>query len=539
MIRKRNHTHVFKLLLPSLFLLFTFCGDKNPTQHQASEESKAIYQTVVLNQQEKYEVFETLIAEMDTVSALDSVRTLLEQDSLVAWAEIGEQGIAIQYENGIRGGIFIDPLDDLEEGNENFEMPLGKVGYNRSELTNQVPKTKKAIFINPSYWERKKYADRLIKNYHDYLSNAGFELTQIYKNSQATVERFTQLGDYGLIHIYSHGWAWPKKDNILEIYLQTGEAFSLETCETYLDDLYEDDIMIAYSKSEKKTLFLVSPQFIAKYNQFSENKPLFYGGFCFSTLGNWPSVMHDEAEVGGYFGFDWAVDTRANAYWNFRLIQTLTDTANGAAYTVNNWMNNNLLKHYQSKKHNRQVNLVYTGKSDLALMQKAEPAESVYNWGTVETQFTAYYYNEEDSSYQSVETEYWISLRLEGTFTNDTFTGSYVGNDSENPYEETLSIQLNEAHDKVVALTWTRSQRNEFWNIESEKIVFRAHSIPKDDAYYGLRYRVSGAETCSSISSISNVWREIDPAGWTHSLDYYECNSTDYPSYITVKLGKD
>ena len=37
------------------------------------------------------------------------------------------------------------------------------------------------------------------------------------------LEFFTQLSGYGIIHIYSHGMAWPDDEHIQEVYVMTGE----------------------------------------------------------------------------------------------------------------------------------------------------------------------------------------------------------------------------------------------------------------------------------------------------------------------------
>ncbi len=270
---------------------------------------------------------------MDTMAAMDSVLKVFLQDTLVEWGEVGEQGIAIQYKNGIRGGILINPLDSPDTSDLDL-FSFEKENSLDVNPQNFIPGSKRAIFLNPSYWERKKFADALIKNYKFSLPKVGFDDLEVYLNEEASLEKFTQLNDFGIIHVYTHGWPWPKVKNIQTVFLLTGEVYSINSFdEKYFDDVSEGNIRIAYSKSIKKNVILITPEFLVKYNNLKLNRPLFYGGFCFSDLGNWPQIITNTAGASGYFGFDWSVYTNWNAWWNKKLILFLTDSNNINATT--------------------------------------------------------------------------------------------------------------------------------------------------------------------------------------------------------------
>ena len=199
---------VFLISISIFFIIifFTYCSDDNsPSQNEPSTVAEIIYEEIVKPQEERFNLFELLTSSMDTLSAMDSVLKVFLQDTSVEWGKVSKQGISIQYKNGIKGGILIDPLDSPDTTN----FDLSKLDKKYSQIINKrniIPGSKKTIFINPSYWERKKYADKIISNYRKFLPQVGFDDPVIYLNEEATMEKFTQLSDYGIIHFYSHGW---------------------------------------------------------------------------------------------------------------------------------------------------------------------------------------------------------------------------------------------------------------------------------------------------------------------------------------------
>ncbi len=159
-------------------------------------------------QKTAYDNYTTWLQTMDSLDAIQQLQEFFLADSTVTFAEIGSQGIAVQYSNGMRGGIFINPEDDFEPDSLVADPGLKTTfsGFNEKSIVNN----KKAIFLNPHYWDRKEETNDVIANYNQYLPKVGFTFQNIYKGMDASVDRFTQLKGYGLIHIYSQGWAWPK-----------------------------------------------------------------------------------------------------------------------------------------------------------------------------------------------------------------------------------------------------------------------------------------------------------------------------------------
>ncbi len=374
-IKYVSHQIVVLLFVFMSLVFLNTCKEEKLSEPEPTSAATEFYETVVKTQEQKAELFEELVSSIDTLAAMDSVLKIFLQDTLVDWGETSRQGIAIQYKNGIRGGIFIDPLDYPNSDDLLFDPNLNKIvtSFSFDNIQNTIPTSKQTIFLNPSYWERKKYADQLIDNYQTRLKNVGFSNPIVYKNEEVTVDKFNSLNNYGIIHVYSHGWAWPKMNNIKKVFLLLGERYSHETANKYFAELLTGDLIAVYYKKINATVFLISPEFINNLNNdFTSTSPLFYGGFCFSNLGNWPNVIVNWLGAGGYFGFSWFVRTSANAKWNEKIIETLSDTSNGQVRTTNDWITNQFPKQYWCNKAEKYIKIQYTGESDLALKEKEE-----------------------------------------------------------------------------------------------------------------------------------------------------------------------
>ena len=97
-------------LTSCVLFLFNSCNKEDDTSIPPAPPVEEVNEVVINPQEERYDLFTDLVTTMDTASAIDSVLTLFLQDPNVSWAVSGRQGIAVKYKNGIRGGIFIDPL---------------------------------------------------------------------------------------------------------------------------------------------------------------------------------------------------------------------------------------------------------------------------------------------------------------------------------------------------------------------------------------------------------------------------------------------
>jgi len=359
--------HFLFLLITSLFLLFLLINSckKNTGDDPSGEWTKAekeSYDQALNTQDQVGEDLDDWFQSMDSLDAIQKAYEEFVNSENVSSATINSQGIAVQYSNGMRGGLYLNPKDDKGEvGGMPF---LGHVSGKSNNLKSLVNK-RKMILINPHYSDRNYYTDQIYNFATTNLGKVGMELPTFYKDEQATVDRFTELSGYGIIQIYSHGWAWPKEENITDVYLLTGETANETTSEKYWDELKKGNIPVMKVAGPNK--YLVSEKFLADHNDFSNDTILFFGGFCYSFLGDWPDII-DEFADGAYVGYDWSVYTFKNANWTVNTIYHLTDTTADNPITLNDWFNDTEVpKSYWNERDNRTVNIQYTGDGNLTL----------------------------------------------------------------------------------------------------------------------------------------------------------------------------
>lgn len=337
--------------------------DPEPEGGTWTDEDKQSHDQVISTQDEVALKLDEWFQTMDSLNAIDQAYQAFVSNENVSLATINDQGIAVQYSNGMIGGILLNPLD----GKDEVEEPLldGQVTGQENNLKSLVNQ-RKMILINPHYWERSYYTDQINSITNNNLGKVGMEISTFYKNEEATVDRFTDLSGYGIIQIYSHGWAYPKKTNITEIYLLTGETANESTSKKYWDELKTGNIPIV-KIAGRQNHYLVSPEFITAHNDFSNDTILFFGGFCYSFLGGWPDIIDDFGD-GAYTGYDWSVYTHKNANWSVNSIFNLSDTTADQPITLNDWFNDpEVPKSYFNARDNRTVNIHYTGDGNLKL----------------------------------------------------------------------------------------------------------------------------------------------------------------------------
>ncbi|MBN2215272.1 MAG: hypothetical protein JW723_13625 [Bacteroidales bacterium] len=544
----------------TLLLVMSGCSkDDDPFGSESFYDTEKINEVIIKPQEDRYELFEELVSTMDKESAIDSVLHVFLLDTNVLTATAGEQGITVRYKNGLLGGIMVDPMDnpDNEEPFLTFLNDLMKKRKSTEDLNNSqntVPGSKKAIFLNPSYWERSKYADPLISNYNVRLQNIEFEQPAVYKNQEATLDRFASLSDYGLIHIYSHGMAWPSTNKIDSVYLLTGQQASQDIINKYVTGFREKDIAIFCIKNKNEVF--ISPQFITKHNDFKESTPLIYGGFCFSGLGNWPEIMTDTGNASGYFGFDWSVFTSWNAYWNYYLIQSLTDLGNSSANSAVDWYTDDLDKYYWDEKYARNVNIIYWGNPALALI-KEEESDIPFTQCSLEFRFDGQIYEVSDwgDSYLTGDTTFWgntrfLSASFTGSFSGNTFNGSYLQEYTLSPphypegsselYKQDITVELGNSQNEILSLNWTSLYQFIIENEERSKteISFSAESIPlsgMNAASQEAVFEVKEAGSCNSFTGLTYYDKKYIPGSYliTKNLVGYRCNEF---SYIRVEF---
>ncbi len=360
--------YVIILLVPlcSGLLLTPGCGGGGGTGTPDGDGIDDINRAVAL-QESTYALLDDLLAVMDTAAALDSVVDVFMADDLVQAADTNSQGVYVEYKSGMRGGIMLayeeGPLGDTPP----LEPGAGRPGAFLRLAGNAVPAAGRTVLLNPHYYERENFTRGILDVYDSCLPLVGFDEPERYFVEDCTLDKMTFLENYGVVHIYSHGWAWPGRRDLETVYLMTGEFVNERTSGLFRRDIRSGDVPLVIGPHGHR--YFVSPEFVAARNDFSADTTLIYGGFCYSFLGGWPEAM-TAAGAGGYLGFTWSVATDWNAYWAQAFCLSMTDTSRLHPMTVADWFAGtpSIPKEYaHAGAPGGWVSVMYLGRTDLAL----------------------------------------------------------------------------------------------------------------------------------------------------------------------------
>lgn len=367
-----NRKFILHFILFAMISLIFWPGckstsDNNPDGEWTQEDEKG-YEDLVILQKQANQTLTTYLLSQDTATALASLAQWFLSDPSVDWAEPGSQGVMVQYKSGLRGGIVIDGEDSTNTVNL-WNSSSTLINQNEHDFKS-IPNKKQGIFINPHYLERVTHTLSILNTYNAHVYKV-LESHVTYLDTACKLDLFTTLDDYGYIHIYSHGVAWPKKQAIAEVYLMTGQKPDPLTTEKYSEQVKSGDIITMYFRGIDRTVYCISPAFIENFNDFSKDTILFYGGFCFSYQGNWP-YLSDKFADGAYFGYTWRVQTAKNANWAKSLFRYMADTLAVTPWTTEKWMTATpeIPKEYFDNGDQKWVRVNYNGDAELTLWDK-------------------------------------------------------------------------------------------------------------------------------------------------------------------------
>jgi len=333
------------LIFLSLLLVFTTCkktsDDSNNNNKGWTEEDQSFYNNILTLQDKAGENWNTWSKTMDSLEAINKLQQFFLSDPSVESATIDSMGIAVEYTNGMGGGIYLNPGRVSGEGRaNNVFTPL------MFPPVKSLVNIKKLIFLSPAYWEFKYSTDTVMQHYNLVLPKVGFAVQTIYKNEEATLDRFSELAGYGIIHIDSHGWPWINKRYFNDTYMLTGEVVNQNTTEKYADDIKTGRIIIPSIKkfflgevNEFTKFYWISGNFIACHNDFSKDTVLFIGSFCYSCpkKGYWTELYKQFAK-GTYFGYSGRVQDKYCVIWAVSLMDSLCDTTARTPYNPQKWL---------------------------------------------------------------------------------------------------------------------------------------------------------------------------------------------------------
>ncbi len=529
-----------------LFVVFSIYCCKKSDENGVSDIQVQQVLDIANNQQVYYDSLMMYIGLTDTADAISRTLQLLKSDTAVSKTIPSSYGIQILYSNGMHGGILLDPGDDPELDTTDFQKLLTSQRSHSTSGIKSVPHQKKTIFLNPHYQERKTKSDGLITLFNEWFPQAGYEQPETYLAEEATVERFAFLSDigYGIIHIYSHGMPWfDDHGNIETVYLMTGEEISLETIKRWYYEIIDGDIPMIHIADN--CLYFISPEFFSHYNDFGEEYPLVWGGFCFSGNGDWPDNVVFTSQAGGYFCFSWSVRSSWNVAWAVAAFQTLTDINHQPPYSVGTWLINSpeIRKSYFDNKYHRQVHLQYYGDYALNLIPGPTGVD-VYNYlnWKINISLNLDWVNSEgtneDLSSFNTNIKGNLPFNNSGTFLGitytsvwDTITAVYLGGGYDTIRDKgELIVNFDETYETVTSLTLERSVRyivKQGGDSKPDSMYFHwgvvQLPIANDQQNFKI-YGIGGKETCNNWTFVerSNWWND----GKWEKVNSFNCDGT-------------
>lgn len=306
----------------------------NYDDEDSSEEQEQALNTAITLQDDASNIANDLFSSgMDTLAVIDSIATFFSNDTSIqdVWAD--SEGVAVEYKNGIAGGIFIG----------RYNKPIKQIGKSNSKVISsqlskgllgeaQEPKIKKSIYFDGAYSSEdfKKYNDKNINAANEGFSKIGVAPFDKYLDNNATIEVLSSLDQYGYIHLTGHGWHRYSGNGFYkdkkETYFLTGEKPQLnKTYGELWDDILNKKIVIISHENENR--YWVSSNFVAERNNFSGNNTFIYNAFCYGFRENWQNELIQNSGASALVGYYWAVWANFESEWAIKMYNAMSDTA--------------------------------------------------------------------------------------------------------------------------------------------------------------------------------------------------------------------
>lgn len=220
-------------LFIALFLLTNSC--KKEADEPFDEKAKKDYEALIAVQDSSDLVLAGFEATMDSSAAVEALAQWFRNKENVAWAIVSSQGISVSYTNRMFGGILLDP--ERYDWDQKDSNNLNKPEDNAAPLKN-LPSFKKARCVNAAINEFYDVDAYQFNAWKDKLNSIGYEC--VYNlNDEVNLDYLKRLRTRkdGIISLNSHGYAWPERNNIQEVYFLTGEEQSVSTTEEFYNGL--------------------------------------------------------------------------------------------------------------------------------------------------------------------------------------------------------------------------------------------------------------------------------------------------------------
>ncbi|NHZ85601.1 MAG: hypothetical protein GWP19_06945 [Planctomycetia bacterium] len=335
----------FILILSSCDIIDEIMGGGDNSDLTAQQEQALT--TVLTLQDDASDILDNLfIAGMDTFLVIDSLASFFLSDTSIQDVWPDSDGVAVEYKNGISGGIFVgrfnpptisgSPPDTSIIGlpDDDLQKPLS----NNNSLS---PKIKKSIYFDGAYPQFKVSADKIIEAANKGFTKVGIAPFVKYQGSKATLDVLSTLDQYGIIHISGHGWyrrvlVGSKAKRIT--YLLTGEVADLNTINGDIwQEILDKNIIVAKHNGENR--YWVGPKYISDRNNFHDNKVFVCNGFCYGLTRAWRVEIVKNAGASVLIGYKVRVPSTWDEKWAIKMYTIMCDTELNMPKTIRDCLN--------------------------------------------------------------------------------------------------------------------------------------------------------------------------------------------------------
>ncbi|HOW69466.1 MAG TPA: hypothetical protein PKY77_02595 [Phycisphaerae bacterium] len=312
-----------------------------------AEEAEAEADLAILAEAD--EDLQSLLASTgDEEAAKAEMVNRLSSNPAVEWAEASSFGIAIRYADGTETGIALDLEDDdppgmVDGGGDAADgSDFLPAKTSRTMKSADLVESRKTILLNPHYWERQGLTNHLVATANSRFRECGFDDFVVYRDEECRIAKFMRLSDYGVVHIYSHGLAWPSKHNAQRVYVMTGHIATAKSL-AFMKSRGLVPHKVTYARmpyldqDTRKPVYVLSADFLTQCNDLSQSKSLVYLGFCHSHRAGFQAKIVDEAHAQAALGMNWVVSTKKNVAWAEEMYNALGNTSPDAPVDLRAW----------------------------------------------------------------------------------------------------------------------------------------------------------------------------------------------------------
>ncbi|NHZ84866.1 MAG: hypothetical protein GWP19_03180 [Planctomycetia bacterium] len=299
----------------------------------SSQQEQALT-TVLTLQDDASDIMDNLFSSgLDTLSVIDSLANFFLADTSIQNVWPDSEGVAVDYNSGISGGIFIRRFIPVEvTGSDSGDLDpfldddeLGKKQYKQNTV---VPIIKKSIIFDGSYSQFKNSIDPIVEEANSGFSTIGIDQFIKKFDNAATIKVLSTLDQYGIVHLSGHGWYKRKSNGFVEdkvTYLLTGEKAEInKTYGELWGDILEKNVIIGNYAYKKENRYWVSPKFVSDRNDFHNKNVFIYSGVCFGAR-RWMKEMVTNAGAKCMVAYLYSVKSNWEDFWARKMYRRMCD----------------------------------------------------------------------------------------------------------------------------------------------------------------------------------------------------------------------